>query len=127
MLQVASDPAPDHRQRACLECGEPFLAHKTQARHAEFCGDTCRRSHKNRRAMRGAALYDLFMTLRYQRGVAQKLHVWRQLCRLAADFRLEDHQQRAGRQSWRAAVEVLAERPYLNAIVVADKTWRRFN
>lgn len=118
--------APASRQRCCSECGGEFTAQVGRGGFAEFCSDACRSAFKNRRALRGAAIYDLFMTLRYERSVARKLHVWRQLCRLAMDFRLEDHQQRAGRKSWRAAADVLAERPYLNAIVVANKTWRRF-
>ena len=121
-LQVSETGAP-MRSRVCAECGSPFVAHATLARRAEFCGPGCRSAFNNRRSTRGVVIYDLFMALRYERKLAKKLGVWRQLCRLARDFRAEDHAQRESRKSWRAPATVLAERPYLNAIVLSNKTW----
>lgn len=42
----------------CYECNQPF-----KARHygADFCGTACKQKFNNRRAMRGATLYDLTM------------------------------------------------------------------
>jgi hypothetical protein len=91
------------RSHTCTECGAPFLAHARLARHAEFCGTECRKAFNNRRAMRGATLYDLFMTLRYERGLAAKLHVWRN--DLPAGHGLARRRQGPARRA-----EVLAER-----------------
>lgn len=44
--------------RNCVECGRPF---KTRRYNAEHCGGACRRVFNNRRALRGAVLYDLTM------------------------------------------------------------------
>ena len=125
LTTIDTATAAPMRSHVCAECGAPFLAHARLARHAEFCGDACRKGFNNRRAMRGAVLFDLFMTLRYERGLAQKLHVWKMICRLAMDWRTEDKQQREGRKSWRNAKAVLAERPYLHNITMSDATWRR--
>lgn len=112
-------------KKICVECGQGFGAHPRFAQHAEFCSTKCRREHNNRRMTRGAVVFDLLMAARYERKLANRLKLWRQLCRLAMDFRREDHAERNSRKSWRDPRTVLAERPYLNAIVVADKTWRR--
>lgn len=125
LLPIDITKAAPMRSHVCAECGAPFLAHATLAKHAEFCGTECRKTFNNRRAMRGAVLFDLFMTLRYERKVAGKLNVWRMICRQAMDWRSEDKAEREGRKSWRNARAVLEERPYLNAISVSDKTWRR--
>jgi len=42
----------------CLECGQPF---KARAYGADFCGAACKQKFNNRRATRGALLYDLTM------------------------------------------------------------------
>lgn len=44
--------------RECKECGKGF---QTRQYNADFCGTTCRRVFNNRRATRGATLYDLVM------------------------------------------------------------------
>lgn len=46
------------KQRFCTECGNAF---QSRQYNAEFCGTECRRTFNNRRATRGAALYDLLM------------------------------------------------------------------
>lgn len=107
---------------ACLECGAPYAA---ATAHAEFCGAACRRAWNNRRASRGAAVYDLFMATRYQRHLVAPLKLWRALNRLAAQFRREDSQARAGRRSWVAAKDVLERKPWLNAIGRWDPPARR--
>lgn len=42
----------------CLECGKAF---RKRQHNASFCGRTCRQVFNNRRATRGALLYDLTM------------------------------------------------------------------
>ena len=101
-------------KRTCSECGEPFQS--TMA-HADFCGAPCRKAWNNRRAVRGAEIYDLFMCIRHERGVARAVKAWNLICRLASMYRDEDHRERAGRKSWRSARDVLARRPYLRATV----------
>jgi hypothetical protein len=45
-------------KRQCRECGGEFTSRQY---NAEFCGAPCRRSFNNRRATRGAILYDLVL------------------------------------------------------------------
>jgi len=86
----------------CLECGAAFIARRTAAEgESLFCSTPCRKAFNNRRMTRGAQVYDLFMALRYQRGVAKLYGVWTILCRVAQDWREEDVRERAGRVSWR--------------------------
>ncbi|MGW5961031.1 transcriptional regulator [Methylorubrum thiocyanatum] len=82
---------------------------------AEFCGPACRKAWNNRRLLRGAELYDLFMALRWDRRAATGLHVFTALSRLAAGFRREDTEERAGRRSWASPARIIARRPYLRA------------
>ena len=72
----------------------------------------------NRRAKRGAELYDLFMALRHDRATATLFKVWRLLNRLAALFREEDRLGRDGRRSWRHPAAIIERRPYLKADVL---------
>lgn len=102
-------------RRACLECGQSFAA---TVSGAEFCGPGCRMVFNNRRAKRGAELYDLFMALRHDRATATLFKVWRLLNRLAAIFRDEDRRERDGRPSWRHPSAIIERRPYLKADVL---------
>ncbi|QGY06038.1 transcriptional regulator [Methylobacterium mesophilicum SR1.6/6] len=96
-----------------MECGGPLTP--ASSIEAEFCASACRMAFNNRRAKRGAELYDLFMALRHDRAVATAFKVWRLLNRLAAGFRAEDVTERDGRRSWRSPAAILARRPYLAA------------
>lgn len=96
----------------CLECGGPFQRRRSDA---EFCGRACVRAWNNRRAMRGAELYDLFMVTRFDRDAAKREKVWRRMNRLASHFRDEDKARRAGRRSWRRLGAVLEGKPFLSA------------
>lgn len=107
-------PAPPP-ERACLDCGEAFASAITSA---EFCGNACRMAFNNRRAKRGAEIYDLVMALRHDRATATLLKVWRLINRLASIYRDEDRAERAGRRSWRHPAEIIARRPYLKADVL---------
>ncbi len=80
----------------CRECG---VQHNTKG---VFCCTGCRQAWNNRRLQRGAELYDLFMIVRYQRGVAKLHGIWTIVCRAAQTWREEDVRERGGRQSWRA-------------------------
>lgn len=79
----------------CIECQASFQPQKA---HARFCSTPCRKAFNNRRALRGALLYDAFMSLRYERGWAKAVGLWSLICRLAAEWVEED--ERAGRQSF---------------------------
>lgn len=103
---------PDKGQRLCAECGKPYTARREASR---FCCPQCRTDFLNRRNMRGAIAYDLFMALRFERDDARRKQVWSAMCRLAADWRNEDNAKREGRVSWGDWREYLIERPYLFA------------
>lgn len=98
---------------ACLECG-------SRTDGFDFCGGAHRKAWNNRRMVRGAELYDLFMALRYDRAAAVKLRVWKALCRLGVKYRDEDYAERAGRASWRPPARVLDRHPYLAATSICD-------
>lgn len=98
--------------RTCLECGAPT------ATRASFCSIGCRRRWNNRRKVRGAVLYDLYMAHRYDRPIAEALQALSLINRLVSTFRAEDNAARAGRRSWRKPGAVLDERPYLRAEVL---------
>lgn len=100
---------------ACLECGAPYTARTATS---DFCSTACRRAFNNRRAVRGAEIYDLFMAHRFDRTRARDLKLLGVLNRMASNWRAEDHDRRSGRRSWRDPDAVLADRPYLRAIAV---------
>lgn len=91
----------------CLECGNSTTAGRT------FCCQGCRLTFNNRRLQRGAALYDLFMVMRYERGKAKAMGIWAIICRLAKDFREEDERLRNGRRSWQNPRDVLDRLPVI--------------
>lgn len=112
----------DARKFECLECGGPC---ESTAANAEFCTTACRKAWNNRRAMRGAEIYDLLMVLRFDRHRAQHLKVWTLMCRMVALFREDDWNARAGRRSWLPAEQVLDRKAYLHAMVVHRQRGRR--
>lgn len=83
----------------CKECGESLQRPaKPSGRPKEFCGTACARKFHNRRAMRGAELYDFVMASRYQRKkYAGAITIVSQLCR---EWHDEDKEDRDGRPSW---------------------------
>jgi hypothetical protein len=81
----------------CAECGCEFGSNK---RHAEFCGTPCRKVYNNRRAVRGAELYDLFMTLRFDRKHATDEQLWSHICSLGSAYNTADKAFRGGRRSY---------------------------
>jgi len=96
----------------CLECGG---ARKT-SRASEFCCSPCRRTWGKRRMLRGSELYDIYMAHRFERETAADLGVMQAINRLASIFRMEDHAERASRQSWRKPRDVMMDRPGLKTM-----------
>ncbi|MCE7026405.1 transcriptional regulator [Jiella sp. CBK1P-4] len=109
------------RLDGCLECGAGF---QRRREHGAFCSPRCRGTFNNRRARRGAELYDLYMAHRYERPLARALGLFQAINRLASVYRAEDLSQRDGRASWRRPQEVMAERPFLKAIATATRAGR---
>lgn len=90
-------------ERYCIECGVQFTAgHKK----AEFCCSGHRYEFSNRRRARGMALYDVFMAMRYERGLNKLYGLWTLLCRMAEGWREEDRRQRDSRKSWQDIAEL---------------------
>lgn len=97
--------------KACKECGETFSARRIEA---AFCCNACKGTYNNRRANRGAALYDLVMEMRYDRPAAKERESFTQLCALAAQFHDEDKAQ--GKRSWSSSVRMKATNSRLAGI-----------
>ena len=92
----------------CQECGTHFEGKKQKAK---FCSHACRMAFTNRRRDRGAELYDMFMSMRFERGKAKDEGVWTLLCDRASAYKDSDKTLRNGRKSWRDLDEVLASFP----------------
>jgi hypothetical protein len=95
----------------CSECGNAFAG---QRYTREFCSGSCRRAFNNRRAARGAAIYDVAMTWRSDRD-AEALSL---LCRMLTQFKEADDRDRAGRKSYNSIRRVKAANPYLSSKIV---------
>jgi hypothetical protein len=95
----------------CRECGRELHASR-----AAFCETACRRAFNNRKASRGAQLYDLIMALRLDRNAAAEAGVFFLICRMIKKFANED--ALAGRCSWDAPFLVRARNSHLAATVV---------
>lgn len=104
-------------ERYCAECGERFEA---KHKKAEFCCSGHRYDFHNRRRERGAAIYDLFMAMRYARGTAKLMGLWSLMCRMAEAFRDQDRGEREGRESWQDP-QVLAARGDLTRYTYISK------
>jgi hypothetical protein len=83
--------------RCCQECGTPLTDRDPRA---VMCSANCRKIWHNRRMTRGAELYDLFMAMRYERGMAKVYGLWALMCRMGQAWREEDRQMRSGRASY---------------------------
>lgn len=112
--RAASNRPSIYKIKPCLECGSEFQ----QFRAGEaFCTGSCRKVWNNRRAVRGAQLYDLFMNLRFNREEASDEQVWSAMTRLSAEFRANDVAERSGRRSFRTIAASLGDMPWLKAVV----------
>ncbi len=105
----AARPAAAARPRECLECGTA-LAETAQVT-AEFCCSGHRIGWNNRRMVRGAQLYDCWMLIRYERGLARLRGLFQLMGALAAAYRAADRHYRAGRRSWRSCSGLLDSIP----------------
>jgi endogenous inhibitor of DNA gyrase (YacG/DUF329 family) len=102
--------------RCCAECGKEFQAKRVEA---EFCSSKCKGDFNNRRAARGAILYDLMMVNRNERGLAKMKKVWFLVTRLLMYWREEDVRQRDGRRSWQKPEKALDAVSWASSTVVA--------
>ncbi len=93
-------------KRCCNECGSEYEAQRSTSK---FCTANCRKLFNNRRAVRGAQLYDLVMAHRFERDRAQKAGVLKLMWRMCSMFWEEDKEQRAGRRSWDDLRDVLEQ------------------
>lgn len=94
---VATDGRAVGTQGCCRECGHPFIGKRTTK---EFCSAACRRAYNNRKATRGALIYDLVMTWRFDRSEGKDAVARKLLGQAASMFKMEDDSERAGRRSW---------------------------
>ena len=101
--------------KTCLECGSKYVAKRMAG---VFCKDECRRDFNNRRQARGAEIYDLFMASRFDRTAAEEAGVWNFMCRMAADYKADDNDKRAGRRSWDTIAAVKDRNAHLAATVI---------
>lgn len=90
----------------CHECSKEFA---TRRADAVFCSTECRKAFNNRRAVRGAELYDLFRALRRDRAKAKELNVWTALCRLELRWHQEDQERAPHGKTYRDAKTVMTE------------------
>ncbi len=74
--------------RICFETGKPLP--ETAQPTVRFIDADARQAWNNRRKVRGAQLYDMFMAYRYQRGVGKTLKLFSLMCKVAAEWRAED-------------------------------------
>jgi len=102
--------------RACRECTAKL--EPTRNCHAEFCNAGCRIAWRNRRASRGAELYDVFMAIRFNRKAASALGLWALMCRMASNWKDED--RAADRQSYFKPEEA-ATRCVVHTAVIVKK------
>lgn len=79
-----------NRIRCCREC-KNALPEGLKA-STMFCGVPCKSKFHNRKNLRGAALYDLFMSMRYDRDAAKDENVWTAMCRMAEKWNEQDVQ-----------------------------------
>jgi hypothetical protein len=83
--------------RCCAECDKAFEAKR---REAEFCSTECRKVYNNRRAMRGAEIYDIAMAWRFGDGEGRIAEAQSLLCALLSGYNEEDKRSRKGRRSY---------------------------
>jgi len=106
----------------CFECGTTFQADLEQEQC--FCTGKCKDRWNNRRRLRGAELYDLFMNMRFDRAAAKEAGVWSVMCRMASQWRHEDDNafnigktKRPGRKSFSPIRRVLQRNVRYQAVL----------
>jgi hypothetical protein len=86
--------------RVCTECGCEFTTPKAEA---GFCAPPCRMAWHNRARDRGAEVYHILMTCRFDREFSKEegiAHFATILSNLAGHYRNSDNDKRGGRPSW---------------------------
>lgn len=104
---------------ACINCGASFESARPRGTVFQ-CSSKCRAEFNNRRAGRGAEIYDLMMALRYERETATESAIWSKACALLAHFRTEDERERNGRKSWQDHKAVTERKPFIYAGVASN-------
>lgn len=74
--------------RICYETGKALPENAPAS--SRFINADARQAWNNRRKVRGAQLYDIFMAYRYDRGAAKVLKLFSVMCKLAQTWREED-------------------------------------
>lgn len=86
-------------RHVCRECGIDI---SDKRKGAFFCSPEHRKVWNNRRMIRGAELYDLFMERRYNRDTPEAQAALTVMSNLGRAYRDADKLARDGRQSWNA-------------------------
>jgi hypothetical protein len=103
--------------RECQECGDKF---GTDRGNARFCSTTHRKDFNNRRAVRGAQVYDFLMLKRYDRKALVMFEGERvtteqaarvMMDRLAEMFNEADKEVRGGRRSFQSFKHAMHDIP----------------
>ncbi|MGI9297796.1 MAG: hypothetical protein ACR2QC_07850 [Gammaproteobacteria bacterium] len=68
---------------------------------------------QNRRRQRGAVLYDMFMTMRFERDKAAQEQLWSIMCRQAAHWREQDEKEIHKARSWGDPMPYVQQNPWL--------------
>lgn len=100
--------AAAEQRKTCKECGHPYSYQKGSKL---FCSHECGVAFNNRRLERGAEMYDLVMSMRFERKTAKQNELWTTVCRLASAYRDADKTKRDGRQSWKKIDKALGDIP----------------
>lgn len=87
-------------KRTCLECNGGFVSRQYSA---DFCCAACRRTFNNRRAQRGAALYDLLMIEATDPDAFQKHRLDGRVSAMVEAFKREDEAEGRKRSHKRAS------------------------
>lgn len=98
----------------CMECGADLPVYSGKGQRSRFCGVKCRNAFNNRRAQRGALLYDLFMASRFERQAADSAGARSVMARLASEWNMADD----GKRTWGDWQEWIANHPAFNPAAV---------
>ena len=90
----------DLAKQTCLNCGIEFDKKPGKGRHAVFHATSCRKAWNNRRAVRGAELYDIWMLHRYDREAGKEANTLTIMANLARAYHDADEALREGRASY---------------------------
>lgn len=89
------------RETHCRECGKA-LTPEQMKKGAFFCSPEHRKAFNNRRMVRGAELYDIWMANNYERDLRSTHNLLSTMSNLGRAYRDADKAFRDGRKSWNA-------------------------